>query len=408
MGIAAGLAASAVLAVAAVGDGGFVPALDMTFARYASAAAALPNGPVVLYGPSYDGDAYDPSTGSWTATGVVPAARFNAHLFPLPDGGALLVGGDPTDPRAVRYDPATRSWVWGPSLGTSRRFEQAVALADGRILVVGDYGPDATPLASAEIYDPATDVFTPTGSMPRPRAEGSAEQLMDGRVLVAGGVDASGNADPCAVLYTPSSGTFSSGPCFAAATHGRAFPASARLLDGRVLVSGGQTYYQGSTRLAPDADVYDPAANRWTAHTAATRFEHTLTTLDDGRVIAIGGVDDWNGRRLRCDGRCLPRGNGPGPPARSTARRVLGGRAVCAPFEAVYRRAPCPLDAACGSSGAPSALWGGYGEDCGGAQQTGSDRNREAVGVAADDAAAVGREEAGAAGEGSERRTGGT
>lgn len=137
--------------------------------------------------------------------------------------------------------------------------------------------------------------------MPGARASGVAEVLADGRVLVAGGFDAMGNGDPCAVLYNPSSGTFSSGPCFAAATHGRAFPASARLLDGRVLVSGGQTYYQGSTRLAPDADVYDPGTNRWTARTAVTRFEHTLTTLEDGRVIAIGGVDDWNEPRAQTE-----------------------------------------------------------------------------------------------------------
>lgn len=246
------------LSVLGASDGTFAPAPDMSVARYASAGGTMPNGAVVLYGPSYDGDVYDGSSNSWHATAVIPTPRFNAHLFPMSGGGALLVGGDPSDPRTIRYDQATRSWNWGPSLGTARRFEQAVLLADGRIFVAGGYGPDGAPTTSAEIYEPASGIFTPAHSMPRARAGGVAELLLDGRVLVAGGVDASGNGDPCALLYTPSSGTFSSGPCFAAATHGRAFPASARLLDGRVFVSGGQTYYQGSTRLAPDADVYDP------------------------------------------------------------------------------------------------------------------------------------------------------
>lgn len=275
-------------------DGTFLPVADMTFSRYASAGALLNSGTVVLYGPSYDGDAYDPPSGTWSATAPIPSPRFNGHLFALPDGDALLVGGDPTDARTVRYLPATKTWAWGSSLHTARRFEQAAALADGRILVSGGFGADAAPTTSAEVYDPATGAFTATGSLPRPRAGGIAERLSDGRVLIAGGVDASGNGDPCAVLYSPTTGSFSGGGCFAAATHGRFMPAAARLHDGRVIVLGGQTYYQGSTRLAPDAEVYNPATNGWTARTASTRFEHTLTALDDGRALASGGVGDWN------------------------------------------------------------------------------------------------------------------
>lgn len=282
------------VAIAAAGDGDFGPAPDMSFARYDGAAVVLPAGKVVVYGPSYNGDVYDDAEAAWRATAPIPTPRFNAHLVRLPNGDALLIGGDTADPRTVRYDAAAQVWAWGASLGTARRYEQTAALDDGRVLVAGGYGPEGTALAGAEIYNPDIDAFTPTGDMPRPRASGVAEVLPDGRVLLAGGVDASGNGDPCAVLYTPSSGTFSSGPCFAAATHGRAFPASARLLDGRVFVSGGQTYYQGSTRLAPDADVYDPHTNRWTQRTASTRFEHTLTVLTDGRVLVVGGVGDWN------------------------------------------------------------------------------------------------------------------
>ncbi|MBZ0224309.1 MAG: hypothetical protein K8F35_14940 [Dokdonella sp.] len=282
------------LAVLGAVDGLFVPAPDMTFARYTASAAALPSGDVLLYGPSYDGDAYGMASGTWVETSLIPAPRFNAHLVALAGRGALLIGGDPTDPRTVRYAPETKTWTWSAPLTVARRFEVVATLADGRILVAGGFGSDTTPTVSAELYDPATGTFTATGAMPRPRAGGIAEVLPDGRVLVAGGLDATGNGDPCAVVYSPASGTFSSGPCFAAATHGRFAPASARLRDGRVLVSGGQTYFQGSTRLAPDADVYDPATNQWTQRFTSARFEHTLTTLDDGRVLAIGGVDDWN------------------------------------------------------------------------------------------------------------------
>lgn len=294
VGLAAACVGSAAAVAADPSDGLFRPVGDLTFARYASASALLSTGAVVLYGPSFDGDAYDAAAGLWSATAPIPSPRFNGHLFALLDGDALLVGGDSTDARTVSYTSATKTWAWGPSLHVARRFEQAVALADGRILVAGGFGADAAPTMSAEIYDPSTDAFTATGSLPRPRAGGIAERLSDGRVLIAGGVDASGNGDPCAVLYSPMTGSFSSGGCFAAATHGRFAPASARLRDGRVIVLGGQTYFAGSTRLAPDAEVYNPAANSWTARTASTRFEHTLTALDDGRALASGGVGDWN------------------------------------------------------------------------------------------------------------------
>lgn len=282
------------LALAAgASDGAFQPAADMGFARYASTAAVLSSGAVALYGPSYDGDEYSPATGAWVETALIPTPRFNAHLFALPTGDALLVGGDPTDARTVRYAPATKAWSWGPSLTTSRRFEQAAMLDDGRILVAGGYGSNGLPLASAELYDPAIELFSATGAMPRPRAGGIAELLPNGRVLIAGGVDASGYGDPCSVVYSIASGAFSVGPCFYNATHGLFVPASARLHDGRVLVSGGYTYVGGSQRLAADAEVYDPATNRWTPRIAGARAEHMLTTLDDGRVLLVGGVNDW-------------------------------------------------------------------------------------------------------------------
>lgn len=275
-------------------DGTFHLAPDMAFARYASTATVLSSGAVALYGPAHDGDEYDPANGTWNETALIPAPRFNAHLLALSSGDALLVGGDPTDAHTVRYATATRSWAWGPSLTVARRFEQTTLLSDGRIFVAGGYGPDGAPTKSAEIYDPANEVFSATGAMPRARAGGIAELLPNGRVLIAGGVDASGYGDPCSLIYSPMSGTFSSGPCFYNATHGLFTPASARLHDGRVLVSGGYTYIGGAQRVAADAEVYDPAANRWTSRLSSARAEHTLTTLDDGRVIAIGGVNDWN------------------------------------------------------------------------------------------------------------------
>ena len=48
---------------------------------------------------------------------------------------------------------------------TARGGQQAVLLANGRVLIVGGVSPDGAFLTSAELYDPYTGTFTATGDM---------------------------------------------------------------------------------------------------------------------------------------------------------------------------------------------------------------------------------------------------
>jgi hypothetical protein len=274
-------------------DGEFVAAGDMNFARYTAAAATLSDGSILVYGPSYDADQYTPASG-FVEAGLIPGPRFAGHLVPLPDGGALLIGGSASDARTVRYDAAGRTWSWGPSMASARMYAQVAALTDGRVLVAGGYGANGTALATAEVYDPSTNAFTSTGSMPRARQGGVAERLADGRVLIAGGAGLSGYGDPCSMVYTPSSSTFSTGACFIAAQQGLYGPASATLHDGRVILWGGYVFTGSTTqRVSDDAEVYNPQTNSWTPYLVGSRADLTLTVLDDGSVLAVGGRNDW-------------------------------------------------------------------------------------------------------------------
>jgi N-acetylneuraminic acid mutarotase len=67
--------------------------------------------------------------------------------------------------------------------------------------------------------------------------------------------------------------------------------ASTMLLDGRVLVCGGQ---KDPTTFLSSCEIYDPSANKWsvTAPMKEIRATHHLRTLKDGRAIAIGGGTD--------------------------------------------------------------------------------------------------------------------
>jgi hypothetical protein len=68
-----------------------------------------------------------------------------------------------------------------------------------------------------------------------------------------------------------------------------------RLLDGRVLVTGGVSLTAGGQSLT-ESEIYDPATGSFsmTGSLHVGRRRHTATLLPDGRVLVVGG-DGWTG-----------------------------------------------------------------------------------------------------------------
>ncbi|WP_437565627.1 kelch repeat-containing protein [Sorangium sp. So ce542] len=134
-----------------------------------------------------------------------------------------------------------------------------------------------------------------TASMSVARANHTATRLLDGRILVAGG-DASllsGEyvSHASAEIYDPATGTWSA----AASMGSRRVSHTATLLDdGRVLVTGG---YDPAVHAAeddpgvPTAEIYDPAVDAWTdaGSMVVPRAYHSAPRLADGRVLVVGG-----------------------------------------------------------------------------------------------------------------------
>jgi hypothetical protein len=107
--------------------------------------------------------------------------------------------------------------------------------------------------------------------------------LPDGRVLAVGGVPVQ-SVDRGAEIYSRTANAWS---LTAPTVYQHAFHATALLRDGRALVVGG--YVEPSS-----AEVYDAAANRWTAVApmgTARSYGHTATVLRDGRVLVVGGCN---------------------------------------------------------------------------------------------------------------------
>ena len=120
--------------------------------------------------------------------------RYLAASALLGDGRILIAGGydqpwtDAKAPRPLRsaviYDPATGSAIAAAPLAVPRARHAAVALADGRVAVVGGLG--MTPTATVEIYDPATNKWRLGNSLSQPRYDHSA--VTDGaNIYVLGG-----------------------------------------------------------------------------------------------------------------------------------------------------------------------------------------------------------------------------
>src|SRR5439155_1631242 len=142
---------------------------------------------------------YDPTSGTWTATGSLGAARGEHTATLLPNGKVLVAGGVSNSysflVNAELYDPASGTWTATGSLGAARSDHTATLLPNGKVLVAGGFNGNLDTgfnLASAELYDPASGTWTATGSLGFARGAHTATLLPNGRVLIAPGVGPGG------------------------------------------------------------------------------------------------------------------------------------------------------------------------------------------------------------------------
>ncbi|GIF78156.1 hypothetical protein Asi02nite_76740 [Asanoa siamensis] len=225
----------------------FAPVGAMTARRGNHTATRLRDGRVLLVGgvsgrsalataEVFDGDAF-------RAVAPMPGPRSRHGAALLADGRVLVVGGQAATPHgmalldtALLYDPARDVWERVPGRLPVPAYKLAVApLPDGRALVVGGQtadDPDAR-LATTLVYADGRFHEGPAMAEPRYKISDAVVTLPDGRVAVAGGfgveVYAEGGFRPVV-----------------RGTVERQYPAMAALPDGSVLVTGG---YDDRTRV---------------------------------------------------------------------------------------------------------------------------------------------------------------
>ena len=221
------------------GPGSWTPSGSLEVGRDGATATLLEDGDVLVAGGENttfpgngslsDAELYDPSTGTFTATGELNVARSFASSTLLADGDVLVTGGISNVPSALSsaelYDPATQSWSLTTSMNAAGFRLTDTVLADDDVLVTGFSA------SSPEVYDPTTATWTDTGPLPVADEDATATLLGDGDVLVAGG------ATTAAALFDPATNDWSATGSMATAQEG---PTATLLGDGDVLVAGGE------------------------------------------------------------------------------------------------------------------------------------------------------------------------
>ena len=298
--IAGGAAGYTLLSAAELYDpvsGTFSPTGNMRAPRLVHTATLLPDGRVLIAGGTIGGrevvvtnsaEIYDPSTGTFAATGNLASAHACQQATLLGNGKVLIAGGSgPGDPVAYAelYDPPTGTFVaTGKYVTDTHGFNtcqgsKSTLLRDGRVLIIWEG-------AAAEIYDPDTGSFTPTRKpIAWSYSDGlpTATLLMNGKVLVAGGADDSG-IHASTELYDSLIGIFTATGNM---TTGRNVHTATLLPDGTVLTAGGSLSYG---EALTSAELYDPVTGTFsvTGTMTTARGGHTATLLNNGRVLIAG------------------------------------------------------------------------------------------------------------------------
>jgi large repetitive protein len=201
------------------------------------------------------------------------------------DGLVPLESAELYDPTTASFSPANTSMV------EARAGHTATTLTDGRILLVGGYGPGNIASNTAEIYDPATGKFTATGNLNDGRYGHTATLLRNGTVLIAGGSSSiTGNDLASVEIYDPKRGTFT---LTANLNVARSAHSATLLRDGAVLITGGYNSDVPSQFLN-SAELYHPHSHSFSelrAKMAAPSSQQSAILMNNGRVLMVGGFD---------------------------------------------------------------------------------------------------------------------
>lgn len=232
-------------------------------------------------------EVFDTGTGAVRQVAPLALARGGQAAAALPDGTVLVVGGwiasNTYTGTAEIIDPAAGTVRSAPDAPVSADALAAVALRDGRVLVTGGQARPAQATDAAALYDPARGQWRSVGPMLTPRLKHLSILLDDGRVLVLGGTPDDEHLLSSTEIFDPATETFSAGPELAEARY--------KMTDGATLLPDGRVLIGGGGRSVEVLDVV-AGSSRVVASLGERGSFTTVSAWGASSWIVLGGYDD--------------------------------------------------------------------------------------------------------------------
>jgi hypothetical protein len=247
----------------------------------------------------------------WTVAGELSRPRAYARAVALATGEVLIVGGlDPEDehvtiPTSELFDPATGRVIVLPDQVNGRvnhalttGWGDRVVMTGGQEWLAGGWRS----VSRTDVYLPYSRTWLRGSNMRQPRNDHGAAALLDGRVLVTGG-DHNGRLLKSTEIYDPETDIWDVGRPL---PRERTQFSAATLPDGRVLVAGG---WEVDGQLTRSTWLYDPEGDTWDRGPLMreVRLNHSMVRLPSGDILFFGGeaagagtaeLYDWRNRRF--------------------------------------------------------------------------------------------------------------
>jgi N-acetylneuraminic acid mutarotase len=207
-------------------------------------------------------DIGDPPANGWTTGTAVAQGAIQETAAVGVAGKIYLIGGfddnEGITARVQVYDTATNTWSDGPALPEAVHHPNAVTDCTTHYVLGALSGTNFTAIGDAYKLSPATDTsWTTLASMPTGRERGAAVTgIIDGKIYLAGGfrmLAASAQTD----VYDPAADEWTA-LVDMPATRDHACGAA---IGGELIFAGGRTVQTNSPR--PDVYAFDPTAGTW-------------------------------------------------------------------------------------------------------------------------------------------------